>query len=190
MNEWIGSFSVNLVLRRRVDGLLFIVSNIYGPTIASLKSAFFQEIRSIVSQSVGLWTILGDFNVLLSLRDKNGSPSNLNDILNFRNVVTDIGLIDLPISNKSFTLSNGRRFPTLERLNRAFVSKDWHLFFPRSTLRALPRPRFDHTPLVLTAYSFVPSHLFLGSSPFGFDTRRSLRWFLRCGMLALVGAVS
>nr|CAD1816994.1 unnamed protein product [Ananas comosus var. bracteatus] len=72
-------------------------------------------------------------------------------------VVHELRLVDLPILNKSFTWTNGRCTPTLERLDRAFVSSDWLLAFPRSTLRALPRPRSNHTPLVLSAYSFIPT---------------------------------
>nr|CAD1839537.1 unnamed protein product [Ananas comosus var. bracteatus] len=50
-----------------------------------------------------------------------------------------------------------RRNPTLERLDRALISQDWILSFPRSTLKALLRPRSDHSPLVLTAFTFVPT---------------------------------
>ncbi len=155
--EWVGSFSVNTVLKRKVDGLLFTVSNVYGPTLASLKPAFFLELRSIHTRVMGHWTVMGDFNVLLSSSDKNGPTSNADFILDFRGAISDIGLIDLPIRNKSFTWSNGRRYPTLKRLDRVFVSKSWSLFFPRSSLRALPRPRSDHTPLLLSASAFVPS---------------------------------
>ncbi len=100
-----------------MDGLLFTVSNIYGPNIALLRPTFFLELRSICSRAVGHWKVLGDFNVLLSSGDKNGPPSNVNELLNFRSVVADTGLIDLPLRNKSFTWSNGRRIPTLERLD-------------------------------------------------------------------------
>lgn len=71
--------------------------------------------------------------------------------------MNDTGLIDLPLLNKAFTWTNGRRNPTLERLDRALISHDWFLSFPCSTLRALPRPRSDHTPLILSAYTFVPT---------------------------------
>nr|CAD1834076.1 unnamed protein product [Ananas comosus var. bracteatus] len=157
IHDWAGLYSLNVVLRRKADGKLFTVSNIYGPTDTTLKAGFFQELRSIRELSVGVWTALGDFNVLLSVADKNGLPSSAGDILSFREVVNEIGWIDLPISNKAFTWTNGRGIPTLERLDRAFVSSDWVLFFPRSTLRALPRPRSDHSPLLLSAYTFIPS---------------------------------
>nr|CAD1834467.1 unnamed protein product [Ananas comosus var. bracteatus] len=49
-----------------------------------------------------------------------------------------------------------RAEPHLERLDRVFISQDWTLSFPRNCLRALPRPRSDHAPLVLTAHTFLP----------------------------------
>ncbi|OAY76047.1 hypothetical protein ACMD2_25385 [Ananas comosus] len=134
-----------------------MISNVYGPTDVTLKANFFQELRSIHSVSSGIWTLLGDFNVLLSVDDKNGDTAHVADILKFREVVHDLHLVDLPILNKAFTWTNGRGVPTLERLDRAFISTNWLLAFPRSTLRALPRLRSDHTPLVLTAFTFIPS---------------------------------
>nr|CAD1823427.1 unnamed protein product [Ananas comosus var. bracteatus] len=101
-----------------------------------------------------MWAALGDFNVLLSLEDKNGVPTHIPDILNFRDVINDIGLIDVPMLNRSYTWSNGRSIPT-------FILPDWSLFFPRSTLKALPRPRSNHCPLILSAFTFVPHpHIF------------------------------
>ncbi len=64
---------------------------------------------------------MGDFNSLLSVQDKNGPLSSITDTLAFRNVIHDLGLIDLPLLNMSFTWSNGRRLSTPERL-------DWALF--------------------------------------------------------------
>nr|CAD1829323.1 unnamed protein product [Ananas comosus var. bracteatus] len=157
IDDWGGSFSLNVVLKNKSDGSVFLISNIYGPTCANLKDDFFLELRSISLHSHGRWAVLGDFNALLSLRDKNGIPSNTNEIFTFRELVNDLSLIDLPLLNKSYTWSNGRRNSTLERLDRAFISEEWLLSFPRSTLRALPQPHSDHTPLLLSASSFVPS---------------------------------
>ncbi len=157
VREWAGAFSLNLVLRRKANGAFITISNIYGPTCASLKAAFFTELRSIGTESEGAWALFGDFNVLLSLRDKNGPPSCVANMLRFKSVVSDLCLLDVAILNKSFTWTNGRRSPTLERLDRALISRYWHLSFPRSSLRALPRPRSDHTPLLLSCSTFSPS---------------------------------
>nr|CAD1824961.1 unnamed protein product [Ananas comosus var. bracteatus] len=157
VQHWNGSHTLNVLLQRKSDRNLFLITNVYGPSGSSNKASFFLELRHIANLSRSLWAALGDFNVLLSLNDKNGLPSNTADILAFREAVSDAGLIDLPIMNKSFTWSNGRRNPTLERLDRVLISQDWLLCFPRSTLKALPRPRSDHTPLVLSAWTFVPT---------------------------------
>lgn len=78
--------------------------------------------------------MLGDFNVLLSILDKNGPTDNVIDILNSREVIYDMGLVDFPILNKSFTWSNGRGVSTLERLDYTFISNVWQLAFPQTTL--------------------------------------------------------
>nr|CAD1831627.1 unnamed protein product [Ananas comosus var. bracteatus] len=146
-----------LATQRKVDGKVFLISNIYGPTSVDLKADFFHELQTICDRAGDRWTALGDFNVMLSVQDKNGAPTNVSEILQFREVINEIGLIDLPLLNRTYTWSNGRRNPTLERLDRALISQGCHYSFPTSTLRALPRPRSDHTPLVLSSYTFLPS---------------------------------
>ncbi len=54
VKDWCGSFTLNVVLRRKADGSHFTISNFYGPTCDSLKPAFFQEIRSIYNLYCGL----------------------------------------------------------------------------------------------------------------------------------------
>ncbi len=78
---------------------------------------FFEELRLIGSLIVGVWTLIGDCNVLLSSLDKNRPLTNTSTVLAFRNVIRGLGLIDLPLRNKLFTWSNGRSCPILERLD-------------------------------------------------------------------------
>lgn len=161
VHHWVCVFSLNVVLKRRADGKEFLISNIYGPTRADLKPAFFQELRGINGTAVDAWVVLGDFNTLLSTNDKNGSPVNTAEILQFREAINKAGLFDVPLLNRAYTWTNGRCSPTLERLDRALVSLNWHLLFPRSSLKALLRPRSDHWPLLLSASTFVPqAHIF------------------------------
>lgn len=164
---WVGVYSLNVVLKKIVDGKLFLIANVYGPTCAELKPHFFQELRSICDHSSGLWATLGDFNVLLSLQDKNGLPTCISDILNFREVINDIGLIDVPPLNRSYTWSNGRSISTLERLDCAFISIDWSLSFPRSTLKALRGLGQTTAPLFSQLLLLCPTLIFSSSSHIG-----------------------
>nr|CAD1838628.1 unnamed protein product [Ananas comosus var. bracteatus] len=165
IDEWSGHFSLNVVLKRKVDEAVVLISNIYGPTCNSLKAAFFNELRYINTRSRDVWAALGDFNVLLFVHDKNKATSNISEILQFGELINDIGLLDVPLLNRSFTWSNGRRNHTLERLDCELISNSWRHQFPNSALRALPRPTSDHTPLILSAYTFIPS-----ASLFRFET--------------------
>ncbi len=161
VGDWCGSYSLHVLLKRHADGRELLISNFYGPTTASPKVDLFRELHCTSELAPAIWLALGDFNVLYSLQDKNGMPSNVSEIVQFRNAINEAGLLDIPLLNRSFTWSNGRVAPTLERLNRAFISDGWTAAFPNSSLRALPRPRSDHCPLVVSALSFLPSaHLF------------------------------
>ncbi len=149
------------MLIRKIDGFTFSITNVYGPTCTSLKEAFFTELRDLGARVEGVWAFLGDFNSLLSVHDKNDPPYHVADMVSFRNVINNLELVDLPIANQAFTWTNGRSAPTLERLDRAFISHDWSIHFPRSTLQALPRPSSDHSPILLTAFTFILApHLF------------------------------
>lgn len=165
VDEWSGNFSLNVLLKRKVDDTVILISNIYGPNCYTLKADFFYELRYINSRAGEVWAALGDFNVLLSVHDKNKTTVNIPEILQFRELLNDIGLLDVPLLNRFFTWSNGRHIPTLERLDCALISNGWRIKFPNSALRALPRPTSDYSPLLLSAYTFIPA-----ASIFRFET--------------------
>ncbi len=155
--DWIGFYSLNVILKWKADNRMILISNIYGPSGGSPKDRFYRELLDLRGLAPDIWMALGDFNILFALQDKNGAPSNVSEILRFRGVMQELGLTDLPLLNRSYTWTNGRISPTLERLDRAFISPDWLASFPNTNLRARPRPRSDHTPLVVSASSFIPS---------------------------------
>lgn len=50
-----------------------------------------------------------------------------------------------------FTWSNNQEHPTLEKLDRILVSKDWEDLFPNSIVTKLPRDISDHNPLIISS---------------------------------------
>ncbi len=103
LRSWASLYSLNVLLKRKADGTVLLVSNIYGPTCPARKGEFFLDLKSIKDHAPPVWVALGDFNTLLSLQDKNGAPSNIATILQFRAVINEIGLLDLPLLNRAFT---------------------------------------------------------------------------------------
>ena len=49
--------------------------------------------------------------------------------------------------------------PTLEKLDRILVSKDWEDIFPNTLVKKLPREISDHNPLILYSESYKPYEL-------------------------------
>jgi hypothetical protein len=54
----------------------------------------------------------------------------------FRSFLIVLELLELHLHSHLFTWSNERTHPTLERIDRVFVSPDWGLLFPSSFLQA------------------------------------------------------
>jgi hypothetical protein len=67
----------------------------------------------------------------------------------FRRLLNDLELSELHLSGRLFTWSNERLHPTLERIDRMFVSEGWGSLYPRSYLQALSSRCSDHDPLLL-----------------------------------------
>eukprot|EP00268_Persea_americana_P044429 TRINITY_DN44921_c0_g1_i1.p1 TRINITY_DN44921_c0_g1~~TRINITY_DN44921_c0_g1_i1.p1 ORF type:complete len:102 (-),score=4.95 TRINITY_DN44921_c0_g1_i1:534-839(-) len=56
-------------------------------------------------------------------------------------------LIDLQLEGN--TWSNHQNPPTLSRLDRSLVTDDWIDLYPQVCQIALPKPTFDHCPILL-----------------------------------------
>jgi endonuclease/exonuclease/phosphatase family metal-dependent hydrolase len=49
-----------------------------------------------------------------------------------------------------FTWTNNQENPTLEKLDRVLVTKEWEDIFPRASVNRLPREISDHNPLIIS----------------------------------------
>ena len=65
-------------------------------------------------------------------------------------------LIDLKMTDGKYTWSNNQNPPTLERLDRILVGKEWEDLFPMVRVQKMPREVSDHNPLILTTSSQQP----------------------------------
>nr|CAD1831745.1 unnamed protein product [Ananas comosus var. bracteatus] len=66
------------------------------------RSGFF-SLNLVLKRKMDEAAALEDFNILPSVQDKNKITSNIFEILKFRELINDIGLLDMPLLNRSFT---------------------------------------------------------------------------------------
>ncbi|RVX23146.1 hypothetical protein CK203_000906 [Vitis vinifera] len=67
----------------------------------------------------------------------------------FSEVIDDLDLRDLPLQRGPFTWSGGLNSQSMSRLDRFLVTKDWECHFSGVVQYTLPRPVFDHFPILL-----------------------------------------
>jgi hypothetical protein len=67
----------------------------------------------------------------------------------FNYIINICELREIDMSGGQFTWSNNQAVPTLEKLDRFLVSKEWELLFPLTTIHKLSREISDHSPIIL-----------------------------------------
>jgi hypothetical protein len=100
--------------------------------------------------------ILISFVVISTLSDspleknKNVCPNMFSSIFNaFINVHE---LREIFILGGSYTVSNNQKNPTLEKLDRALMTREWEILFPATHVYKIPRVVSDHNPLMLSTH--------------------------------------
>jgi len=102
------------------------------------------------------WIIIGDFNLTRKPTDKNSSSFNSTEANLFNDTINLLGLIEIPLLDRSYTWSNKREYPTLVHLDWCFVNVHWENSFPNTSLASLTRFTSGHVPLFATATSMIP----------------------------------
>ena len=87
---------------------------------------------------------------------RNRPGANLSDIALFNEIISYLGLIELPIKGRSFTWSNMQAEPLLVQLDWFFTSAAWTIKFPNTLVNPLARPTSDHVPCVVSIGTSIP----------------------------------
>jgi len=61
--------------------------------------------------------IVGDFNFFRSLSDRNRSGDNMNVVMIFNKVISNLGLLEIPQKGRKFTWSNMQDEHLLEQID-------------------------------------------------------------------------
>lgn len=91
--------------------------NVYGKKLKDINNIF-----------NGPWTILGDFNSIMTTEEKKGGiPHVISKTIDFINCMDDCGMTDLRFTRNPFTWCNGRkrRKRINKRLNRVMINEEW-----------------------------------------------------------------
>ncbi|XP_073353938.1 uncharacterized protein [Aegilops tauschii subsp. strangulata] len=142
-------FGVVSTIKTKNDKFVWQLVVVYGSAYPEFKVDFVAELHDIMESASYPVLVCGDFNLVRQQSDKSSGTINPHFAFLFNDWVNRWALLEISISNRSFTWSNNQNNPIFAVLDRVFTSVDWDMHFPLSTLIALPRVGSDHTPLVL-----------------------------------------
>jgi hypothetical protein len=95
---------------------------VYEPCHRQDRRDFIDWLNGLVIDDEANWMIMGDFNFYRCLEDRNREGGNMQDIMVFNDMISNLGLQEIPPKGRSFTWSNMQQDPLLEQLDWCFTT--------------------------------------------------------------------
>lgn len=135
--------------------------NVYGPCQGELHDEFVSWIYNLDIDPDQMWMLMGDFNFILSIDNRNLPGGNINDMFIFNEIIGHLGLLELPLKGRKFTWSNMQDRPLSEQLDWVFPSASWINIYPMTQLTPLAKTASDRVPCLVTISTAIPkAHIF------------------------------
>lgn len=132
---------VHLIINENSPNAWYMSIVYASPTLIQREETW-NELRNHSLNINGPWMVGGDFNAIVSSREKQGgAPPVQSSCLSFNSCIEDCSLIDLGFSGPPFTWSRGE---VKERLDRALGNSVWLNKFPDCSITNLPISSSDH----------------------------------------------
>ena len=130
--------------------------SVYGPCDGPLRDDFVHWLYHLTIPPTEHWLLLGDFNFIRSMDNRNLPGGNVNDIFLFNEIIGHLGLLELPLKGRSYTWSNMQENPLLEQLDRFFTTSAWISIYPNTVVLPLAKTSSDHVPCVVSIDTTIP----------------------------------
>ena len=124
----------------------------YGPPYMAKRLKAWINLRALLETIQGPWLCCGDFNVMMDDFEKEGGVCGSSSIPSYlKDIMFDLGAVDLGFAGNKFTWSNRRwgRNSIRERLDRGIANIEWRLAFPKANVIHLSAVNSDHCPLLI-----------------------------------------
>jgi hypothetical protein len=146
-----GEFMLQHTVWDKLLEIKWCLVNIYGAVQEENKDAFLRELASFCAKIKEPYVMGGDFNIMRFSSDKNKFfiPNRFSDI--FNTIININDLRELYVSRGKYTWSNNQVNPTLEKLDRILMSREWEKFFPAVLAYKRPREFSNHNPIIMNS---------------------------------------
>lgn len=111
------NFAVTMIFSSRHDNSSWTLTCVYAPCTPEGRTLFLNWFQEITMPIENNWLILGDFNLIRKLEDRNKPGGDLNDIFNFNAAISQLGIVEIALRGRKYTWSNMQPSPLLDRLD-------------------------------------------------------------------------
>ena len=94
----LSTHAVTATCTMKADGIKWQIIVVYGPQGDAEKLQFLQELKSIPRPAHGRWLILGDFNLIYQVEDKNNVNLNRRLMGAFKAVIDELNLKEIGLN--------------------------------------------------------------------------------------------
>ena len=170
-------FSISITFTSKHNLEKWTLVSVYGPCRGLERDQFVQWLHDLDIPVNEHWLLVGDFNFIRSVDNRNKPGADMNDIFIFNEIISHLGLQELPLKGRNYTWSNMQGHPLLEQLDWFFTTANWTLKYPNSMVFPLAKPTSDHVPCVINISTVIPK-----AQVFRFENH----WVRQEGFLQLV----
>jgi hypothetical protein len=124
---------------------------IYGPANHRRTQEFLGELTLAVEACDLPLVVGGDFNLIRGAEDKNNCNIDWPRVHRFNDCIANLALREVRRGGARYTWTNKQLNPVRCVLDRVFISPDWKILFPLSSLVAETIIGSDHAPLILSS---------------------------------------
>jgi hypothetical protein len=150
------SFGIAISFTSVISLDIFVLVNVYGPCEGVERENFVAWLFGLDIPDGANWLLLGDFNFYRYVESRNLPGANMTDISTFNEIISYLGLIELPIKGRAYTWSNMQMDPLMVQLDWFFTSHAWSIKFPNTVVHPLAKPTSDHVPCVISVGTMIP----------------------------------
>jgi hypothetical protein len=80
----------------------------------------------------------------------------MNDVFVFNEIISNLGLQEIPLNGRKYTWSNMQQEPLLEQIDWCFTSTNWISLYPNTLLLPMAKPISDHIPCMVQIDTTIP----------------------------------
>jgi hypothetical protein len=100
------SFAISVEFTSRLNIESWLLTTVYAPYTPAGKRIFLEWFREIQMPPEVDWIIVGDFNLIRRLEDRNREGANINEMFLFNEAINKLDLIELPLHGRHFIWIN------------------------------------------------------------------------------------